>query len=86
MVHEDRFKEGDALERELVDEFLSMHPPTDAVWEDGSWLRVLQQGADNPELQAAYCRLLLHAAIRVRAAGGPVRDIDIAEALRMLQD
>ena len=86
MVHENRFTQGDALERQLVEEFIAMHPPSDDVWRDGSWLKVLREGADTPDLQGVYRRLLLHAAIAVRAAGGPVRDIDIAEGLQLLRD
>lgn len=87
MVHENRFAQANAAEAEAAAEFLRVHPPAGEVWQDGEWLRLLREGAlsDLPDVQEAYRRILLLAAISVRASGGSVSDAEIAEGIAFIE-
>lgn len=87
MVHENRVTQANAAEAEAAEEFLRVHPPADHLWQGGEWLRLLREGAESesPEVRSAYRRILLLAAITVRANGGTVSDDDISEGISLFE-
>lgn len=91
MTADGRGNERGPGEAALAEEFLAEYPPNHELWE-GGWLALFragpgQEGTDgsDPDVVAASRRILLHAAITVRARGGAVNDEHIAEAMEAVR-
>ncbi len=85
MTADGRGNERGPGEAALVEEFLAEYPPNHELWE-GGWLALFNEWTDgsDPDVTTARRRILLHAAITVRARGGAVNDAHIAEAVQTL--